>query len=237
MRATVADAWSLAPIAEVRLGEEVFPVPPLTFARFQRLLSADHQKVVAGLAGEARYAPSFATRAFRRMLKWAILRAPRAKRPLWWLVNRFGIGAKPLPAPSAAALVHLVIPAVPEATWREHGTQQEFARLFLTFSKAHDWGFISDAIRFGEPVDAGETMPSQTDLVNGLLAIAKATGYTVEDLTEMRVDGFYLLVEALREQRQPDVEGEIPEGIEYESGGDSSALLEMLKRAEEAGRG
>lgn len=236
MRATVADAWSLAPIGELRLGEKVFPVPPLTFARFQRLIGAEPQAFVSALVDKVP-TKTAAERLMARALRWTILYAPRLTRYLWKLVDLFGLGKQNGRVPELAGLVRICVPDVPEELWKTHGAPIDAVNLFLTFGRGHDWSLISDAIRLGEPLEPGETMPSQADFVGGLLAVAKATGYKVEELTEMRVDGFYLLVEALREQRPPEVGGEIPMGVEYENQEGSSALLDMLKRAEEAGRG
>lgn len=192
MRATVADAWSLAPIGELRLGEKVFPVPPLTFARFQRLIGADHTAATARLVEHD--------------------------------------------AAAFAEIAAIVVPGITEADWREFASTKTALYLFALFVDAHDWKLISDAIRLGEPAEPGEDIPTLQQITAGLVSIGKATSYTIEALTEMRVDGFYLLVDALREDRV-QVGGEIPMGVEYENQEGSSALLDMLKRAEEAGRG
>lgn len=192
MRATVADAWSLAPIGELRLGEKVIPVPPLTFARFQRLIGADHTAATARLVEHD--------------------------------------------AAAFAEIAAIVVPGITEADWREFASTKTALYLFALFVDAHDWKLISDAIRLGEPAEPGEDIPTLQQITAGLVSIGKATSYTIEALTEMRVDGFYLLVDALREDRV-QVGGEIPMGVEYENQEGSSALLDMLKRAEEAGRG
>lgn len=193
MQATVADAWSLAPIGELRLGERVFPVPPLTFGRFQRLIGADHSGATARLMEHD--------------------------------------------AAGFAEVAAIVVPGITEADWREHASTMTALHLFALFAEAHDWKFIADAIRLGEPLEEGEEIPSLTQVTAGLVAVGKATGYTIEGLTGMRVDGFYLLVDALREQRAPEPGGELPMGIDYANQTDGSRLLELLKRAEEAGRG
>lgn len=220
----VTDAWSLEPIALLRLGSVVHPVPPLTFGRFQRLLDADRREMIEGLIGEMKGAggPSLATRVMNRALKFTILRAPWLTSFLWGIVDVFRIGRRRIPAKSAASLVHTVIPSVTEEEWRKHGSQQEFGRLFLAFANAHDWGFIADAIRFGEPIEDGEILPSAAQVTQGLLAVAKETGYTMEGLTAMRLDGFYRLTEALREQadeRRASAAADRPplSGIAFES--------------------
>lgn len=193
MRATVADAWSLAPIGELRLGERVFPVPPLTFARFQRLIGADHTAATARLVEHD--------------------------------------------AAAFAQIATIVVPGITEADWREFASTKTALYLFALFVEAHDWKLIADAIRLGEPEEPGEDIPTLKQITAGLVAIGKATSYTIEALTAMRVDGFYLLVDAIRDAREAEPGGEIPMGVEYENQEGSSALLEMLKRAEEAGRG
>ena len=239
MPKSVTDAWSLEPIALVKLGAVVHPVPPLTFGRFQRLLEADRREMIEGLIGEMKGAgwPSLATRVMNRALKFTILRAPWLTSFLWSIVDVFRIGRRRIPAKSAASLVHTVIPSVTEEEWRKHGTQQEFGRLFLAFANAHDWGFIADAIRFGEPIEDGELIPSAAQVTQGLLAVAKETGYTMEGLTAMRVDGFYRLTEALREQadeRRASAASERPPlaGIAFESE-IPQKLVDLVRKAQE----
>ena len=239
MPKSVTDAWSLEPIALLRLGAVVHPVPPLTFGRFQRLLAADRREMIEGLIGEMKGAggPSLATRVMNRALKFTILRAPWLTSFLWSIVDVFRIGRRRIPAKSAASLVHTVIPSVTEEEWRKHGTQQEFGRLFLAFANAHDWGFIADAIRFGEPIEDGEILPSAAQVTQGLLAVAKETGYTMEGLTAMRLDGFYRLTEALREQadeRRASAASERPPlaGIAFESE-IPQKLVDLVRKAQE----
>ena len=224
MPKSVTDAWSLEPIALVKLGAVVHPVPPLTFGRFQRLLEADRREMIEGLIGEMKGAgwPSLATRVMNRALKFTILRAPWLTSFLWSIVDVFRIGRRRIPAKSAASLVHTVIPSVTEEEWRKHGSQQEFGRLFLAFVNAHDWAFVAEAIRFGEPVEDGEVIPTSAQVTQGLLAVAKETGYTMEGLAAMRMEGFYRLTEALREQadeRRASVAADRPplSGIAFES--------------------
>ena len=220
----VTDAWSLEPIALLKLGTVVHPVPPLTLGRFQRLLDADRHEMIEGLLGELKSVgrPSIATRAMNRALKFTILRAPRLTAVLWAIVDGFKIGRRRIPAASAASLVHAAIPSVTEEEWRKHGSQREFGRLFLAFVNAHDWAFVAEAIRFGEPVEDGEVIPTSAQVTQGLLAVAKETGYTMEGLTAMRLEGFYRLTEALREQadeRRASVAADRPplSGIAFES--------------------
>lgn len=235
----VTDAWSLEPIALVKLGAVVHPAPPLTLGRFQRLLDADRHEMIEGLLGEMKGAggPSLATRVLNRALKFTILRAPWLTSFLWAIVDALKIGRRRIPAASAASLVHTVIPSVTEEDWRKHGSQQEFGRLFLAYANAHDWGFISDAIRFGEPVDDGEVIPSASQVTQGLMAVAKETGYTMEGLAAMRLEGFYRLTEALREQseerRAASPEGHQPlTGIAFESELPQN-LADLLRKAQE----
>lgn len=190
--AAVADAWSLAPIGEVRLGDRVVPVPPLTFGRFQRLLGVSHVEATERLVARD--------------------------------------------ASALAEIAAIVVPGITEAEWREHASTVTALHLFSLFVGAHDWSFIADAIRLGEPVEDGEEIPTLPQVVAGLIAVAKGSGETVERLVEMRVDGFYLLVEALRERR-PAQESDIPLGLDYVEDGRGSKLADLLRRAEEAGRG
>ncbi len=230
---SVADAWSLAPIGELRLGERVVPVPPLTFGRFQRLLGAEPEKITAALAGDGAVIPR--TRAERTMdaaLRWTILRAPRLTRYLWRIVDLFGLGLRHVRVPDAARWISICVPEVSENEWRAHGTQRLIAQVFLMFCRAHDWSMIAAAIRFGEPHEDGELTPSRAQVVGGLLSMAKETGYTVEALHEMRLDGFYLLTEALR--REPVASEDNPAFRFEEATGESTPLLDLLKKADEA---
>jgi hypothetical protein len=189
---SVSEAWSLDPIGSLRLGQVDHPVPPLTFARFQRLLGLDHAAFTTALAGGDTAA--------------------------------------------AWSFVTVCCPGVTRGEWEEWGGQREVARLFLLFVEAHGWSAIGEAIRFGETMEDGETLPTRTEITAGLLSIAKATGYTIEALYAMRVDGFYLLVETLREGRPPVEEpGTMPAGIGVET--DPEALARVSAILEGATRG
>ncbi len=192
----VVDAWSLEPIGSLKLGQGEYPVPPLTFARFQRLLGLD--------------APAFA-----RAIAGGDIRA-------------------------AWPCVQVCVPSVPRQEWDDYATQKTVADLFLLFVRGHDWVFIGEAIRFGQPQAPGETMPSQNDVASGLLAVAKQSAHRIEDLLAMRVEGFYYVVEAIREEADRkaaavrealgEVEGPLP-GMAYEAAVPSS-LLDLMSRAE-----
>lgn len=192
----VVDAWSLDPIGSLKLGQGEHPVPPLTFARFQRLLALD--------------APAFA-----RAIAGGDVRA-------------------------AWPCAQVCVPAITRQEWDDYATQKTVADLFLLFVRAHDWEFIGEAIRFGQPQGPGETMPSQNDVAAGLLAVAKQSAHRIEDLLTMRVEGFYYVVEAIREEADRKVTavrealGEVggaPPGMAYETKVPSS-LLDLMSRAE-----
>lgn len=185
---SVADAWSLAPIGEVRLGARVVPVPPLTFGRFQRLLAADYGDISEKLVGRE--------------------------------------------AGALAAIAAIVVPGITEDEWREHASTVTVAHLFALFVTSHDWPMIADAIRFGEALDPGEVPPTMTQVTAGLLAVAKGSGETVERLTEMRIEGFYLIVDALR--GQPPTSDDDPAFRFEAADGASTPLLDLLKKADEA---
>lgn len=191
----VADAWSLDPIGELRLGDRLVPVPPLTFGRFQRLLALPSSEFIRAMA----------TGDVAAAFPWA----------------------------------EVVIPGLSRTEWEGGATAATIGKLFMLFTRGHDWAFIGDAIRFGEPADADEEMPTIVTLAAGLLAIARASGHRIGDLVEMRLEGFHLLVETLRRERESGEEqvpqGGIPEGFGYAP--DASGLLEKLKAAEEAASG
>ncbi len=233
----VVDAWSLDPIGTVTLGDREHPVPPLSLGRFQRLLQSEPQKLAAALLDGAKpKPPTLAERGMARLLRWSVLRRPWLTRWLWGVVEACGLGKRTWAVPAAAPWVRLCVPSVSDEEWAEHGDQRKLAALFVMFAKAHDWELVGDALRFGEPLDQGEVLPTKTEIAAGLLAVAKATNYTIESLSSMRVDGFYLLVETLRSQR-PAVEenGTMPDGIGVES--DPEALARVNAILEGATRG
>jgi hypothetical protein len=178
----VADAWSLDPIGELRLGDRLVPVPPLTFGRFQRLLALPSSEFIRAMA----------TGDVAAAFPWA----------------------------------EVVIPGLSRTEWEGGATAATIGKLFMLFTRGHDWAFIGDAIRF-------------VTRAAGLLAIARASGHRIGDLVEMRLEGFHLLVETLRRERESGEEqvpqGGIPEGFGYAP--DASGLLEKLKAAEEAASG
>jgi len=229
----------------IELGGREFPVPPLTLGRFQRLLELDTRAIVERLLAEQAVAGGVIVRAFNRVLRWSILHAPRMKRPLWWLVRVFGIGRGMRRASGAAPLVATVIPGITVATWREHGSLAELMRLFTLYVEAHDWTFISESIRFGEPLAPGEIIPTPTDVTAGLIAVSREAGYTIEGLTSMRVEGFYRLVDGLRSRvaapepgnvTEPFGASGLPEGMvrEHEV---PAGLKDLLDRATGETRG
>jgi hypothetical protein len=50
---SLSDAFDLRPLGEITLGGRSYPVPPLTFARFQKLLGMDHGAFVSRLVAIA----------------------------------------------------------------------------------------------------------------------------------------------------------------------------------------
>lgn len=231
------DAWGLDPIGTLKLGDREHPVPPLTLGRFQRLLQSEPQKLAAALIDGAKpKPPTLAERGMARLLRWSVLRRPWLTRWLWKVVEAFGLGRRTWAVPAAAPWVRLCVPSVSVEEWAAHGDQRKLAALFVMFAKAHDWELVGEALRFGEPLDPGEVLPTKTEIAAGLLAVAKATNYTIEDLSAMRVDGFYLLVETLRSQRPPVEEnGTMPSGIGVET--DPEALARVNAILEGATRG
>ena len=184
----VADAWALEPIGSLRLGERDYAIPPLTFARFQRLLGLDAPGLVQGMAGGD----------IAAAWPWA----------------------------------EVCMPGITRAEWEEHATKATVALAVLAFAKAHDWEFIGEAIRFGEPQEPGEKLPTQIDVTSGLLAVAKQSGHRIEDLLAMRPEGFYLIVESIRQQtedaRPRETNATMPPGIGVETDPEAVAKMNAL---------
>ena len=229
----------------MRLGGREFPVPPLTLGRFQRLLSLDTKAVTAALLEEVNAPPPRLVRLFRSALRTAILRGwNRVRDGLWWIVEACGIGRGMYRAAAAADVVATVVPGVTREAWKEHGTLTEALALFVLFARGHEWAYIGEAIRFGEPVESDEALPSPDEVTEGLIVVAKETGHSVEALTAMRLEGFYHLVGALRSKAEalrpergslhPDG-GPLP-GVEYVDGIPED-LQELMRKAREVGHG
>lgn len=49
---SLADAFDMRPLGEITLGGRSYPVPPLTFGRFQKLLSQDFSALLRALGGD-----------------------------------------------------------------------------------------------------------------------------------------------------------------------------------------
>jgi hypothetical protein len=222
----------------LKLGDREHPVPPLTFGRFQALLAADTAAAVAALVErEAKHAPTLAVRLMRR----SVLSFPWATKALWWIVDVTGLGVRRGGVEAAGPLVRLLVPTVGAGEWEAHAGPRQVAALFLAFAKSHDWPFIAEAIRFGEPREGGETLPSRTEVTAGLLSVAKQTGYRLEELLGTRVEGFYSMVDALREENErrsvgTTAEDEVEPPIAREAG-IHDAFLERLAEAEGATSG
>lgn len=235
------DAWSLEPLGVLRLGDREFPVPPLTLGRFQRLLGLDTEALTKGLLAEYKTTPPRSVRVMRALLRLSILRGLPGRRLMWWAIERFHIGHRLYRAASAADAVGLVVPGVTPSVWKEHGSQLEFSKLFLLFADGHDWAYIANAIRFGEPVEEGEELPDPDDIAQGLIAVAKETGHSVEQLATMRLEGFYRLVAALRAKAEAQEDavaqsrhpqgGPLP-GVEYVDE-IPEELRELIRKARE----
>lgn len=228
----------MEPLGTLRLGEREFPVPPLTLGRFQRLLSAETQAVVKGLMAERQGPVPLSVRIARRILRSAVLRRSRFTPLLWKIVDRFHIGRGLYRATTATELACLLVPGLTPRFWKEHASQVHVLDMFLLFARGHEWGYISDAISFGEPLEEGEVLPSPDDITAGLLSVARETGHTIEQLSTMRVEGFYRLTAAIRAKAEAQERtqsehatpgGPLP-GIEYVSEVPAS-LADLLNRA------
>jgi hypothetical protein len=190
----VGEAWSLDPIGVLKIGGRAVPVPPITFARFQRLLALDPRVLIEGMAK--------------------------------------------LDVASLAPWVNVVIPEISEDEWRKSATLKTVGEAFLLFAKSHDWESIANAIALGEPVTTDDPLPTRSEIARGLLGIAQATGHTMEELSAMRIEGFYLLVDLLREKTEPQEEPfTLPAGMEIASTESGRGLLDILGRADEVSRG
>jgi len=189
---TAIDAWALDPIGKVVLGGISYEVPPLTLAKFQRLLALDSAALMAGLAN--------------------------------------GNDNAILPFLAVAC------PHITEDVWRQDGSMPDVAELFMMFIQGHDWKLIGEAMNFGEALQPGEKIPTRVDVTKGLLAIARETGYKLEELLGMRVDGFYRFVEAIKSKHTEEnasAEDDAPDAMLAEYGGKvSESLLDSLSRAE-----
>lgn len=186
----VVESWSLEPIGRVQIGPDEYPVPPLTFGRFQRLLSLDAAGLMRGMAGGD--------------------------------------------AVAAWPWIEVCLPGVTRNRWEAFCTEKLVADLFVMFGKAHDWAFVSDAIRFGEPVAADEPQVGLVEITAAMLAMAQKSGHKVQDLFELRLEAFYLIVESLRQgAAQAEEPATLPPGIAVEDG-DATGLLEKLRAAEGA---
>lgn len=208
------ERFSLAPLGVLTLGGVAHDIPPLTRRRFVALVGY-------GL-GQLRRAIAFAV----------VGTLPRRERdryssPLALFLAQFGAAAyeamrRADEDDGASLLADLadvvadVVPGVTVEAWRAHATPESLRTVFDAFARGHDWAAIADQLSRDPEAEAEE--PPVSD-VAAMLAFARAYGITPEDLWEMRIEGFYALMQAgvelaQRARRRDD------------AGGDSLALGE-----------
>lgn len=165
--ASYGSAFSLEPVLTLKIAGRDHTVPPLTFGRFQGLLTA------------MRVPPDFTADAWYPIVQEAV---PGLRADLW---------AAECPEPRDVARVGAVL-----------------LRFFL---EAHDWDFIWDALGWGRKTTVAQQESeavTQSEFLAAAAMVARAHGMTLPDVLSMRVEGYFVLVMALKAQNDKAKETE-----------------------------
>jgi len=188
------EANDLSPMLDLQLGEKVYPVPPLTLARFLKLSACDWQAMLTELLGSN--APA--------MMAEADPEDPVA------FAKKLGVALVDFPHAPFAEVVAAIVPGASAAEWIEHGDALKLMLIYHAFGKTHDWTLISDAIGFGKPVEKEATGRTVAGAL--MLFCQNFPFYKPEDLLAMRVDFFFLIRQGVAEPREDETEG-VPEAV------------------------
>ena len=213
------EANDLSPMLEIRLGEKMYQVPPLSLARFMRLTACNWTALLTGILGSPAAGLS------------SSLSVEDAKDPAAF-AKKLGASLVDFPHVPFAPLVAAVVPGLSESEWTEHGDAVVLLRLYHAFGKTHDWKLISDAIGFGK----SQAKPTTEGTIAGALMLfcQRFPFYKPEDLLSMRVDYFFLIRNGVMPQKEePESTDDIPEAV-YVKAPDSplwAALEEADRKA------
>jgi hypothetical protein len=181
-------AFDLWPEHELRLGEKVYLVPPLTLGRFLALTGP----AVASSALEVQLA---VIRMIERM------NARTGEIPDEILAGQLLGSLDPAALwPVAAA----IIPRLDRDDWLTHGGILELESVGRFLYQIHDWEFVGNELGTMEQHES----PTRATVTGALAGFAKATGRTVESLLEMRLEGFYYYARGMRELREQIIPSE-----------------------------
>lgn len=187
-----AHAFDLSPIGEVVLGGRHFPIPPLTLARFCRLLSFDMealmQLAIDCLGGD----PATITSGPKSPRRWFWRRLLGRVRFAQYNASDLVIGASAAEKRAVGGLCDVALVAIPDLTretWMRYASPAEIDEIYTTFANSHDWAFIADNMGLDRDV---EREPQELETV--LVAIASIIpGHTEQSLLATRLEGFYRL--------------------------------------------
>lgn len=214
---TVADAFSLEPLSyegvkPFSLGGRAYAVPPLTLGRFVKLQGFDAVALSCELLGQPK--PEGAPVVSIGQMLAALGQTSAAETMLMGLISTLrmaGIGK--LDVSCLADLVAVLIPGLEPAVWREHGTGWHVTALITLFGRNHDWGYIAEAIHFGERRD--DEQPGGS-LEEGLLAFSQMYpgAGSIDDLLSLRLEGFYRTIDAAIARAKDDAERLDPDSVD-----------------------
>ena len=180
-KVTIDRAFDLWPEYELRLGEKVFGIPPLTLGRFLNLTGPAVMEctevVQLGLLGILEKMTTDAGRTPEDVLAGRLLASLDPK--------------------SLFPIASAIIPRLDEAAWTAFGGILELEAVGRFLYELHDWEFIGQELGVTEEHE----VPTGATVNAALTGFAQATGRTVEDLLEMRLEGFYHYARGIRELR------------------------------------
>lgn len=184
MRISFARAFDLTRTRTVRIGGTDYHVPPISFGRFQDLLRLDPELARKTLGSET------------------IEEVAEVLTGLDAIERMSRLDVFPL-FEHAAALV----PGLEREHWRV-ATILDVIELFAFFSQEHDWRYVSEAIAFGKPREEDEPTVNMVGLADAMLRLAERLDCSMQELLAMRLEGFYLCIDALKDRKRQAEEEE-----------------------------
>lgn len=187
------DAFDLTATCDVEMGGRTYTVPPLTFGRFQKALAVGIPDLPEALK-RLTPGPERTIESFEDLAK-----------------QMLDVGHEHFTAIACA-----VIPGLKPAVWKEHGDLLKVIVLFDFLKREHDWSYISQTLGFKKHAEK-EPGPNPEEFTAVLLVLAHELGCRLPELLELRLEGFYMSVDAVKTRQR--IREEAREKAEHEAEG------------------
>jgi hypothetical protein len=171
VKLSTREAFTLEPVATVKIGGTDFHVPPLTFGRLDELLGAVRKARLSSLTWFPTIPPGTSAEEIGRALV-------------------------DFPMEDWEPLALATVPGLTPEAWKK-ATPITVIDLVAHFMRVHDWEFLQENLGIGE--EGSEA--TDLDFEAALLNIARALGTSIERPLEYRAEGFFVATNAIRGAR------------------------------------